>query len=57
MSIASLRPRAAARSERRDRAISPSVTVDDRLAGVIVLSDGGDTAPQESGEARAIARW
>jgi uncharacterized membrane protein len=27
---------------------------DDRLAGVIVLSDGGDTAPQESGEGRAI---
>ncbi|MBY0495283.1 MAG: glutamine amidotransferase [Cyanobacteria bacterium] len=26
----------------------------DRLAGVIVLSDGGDTAPQESGEGRAI---
>src|SRR5690349_18568528 len=27
----------------------------DRLAGVIVLSDGGDTAPQETGEGRAIA--
>ena len=26
----------------------------DRLAGVIVLSDGGDTAPQEAGEGRAI---
>ena len=26
----------------------------DRLAGVIVLSDGGDTAPQETGEGRAI---
>ena len=25
-----------------------------RLAGVVVLSDGGDTAPQESGEGRAI---
>ena len=27
----------------------------DRLAGVIVLSDGGDTAAQEAGEGRAIA--
>jgi hypothetical protein len=27
----------------------------DRLAGVIVLSDGGDTASQEAGEGRAIA--
>lgn len=27
----------------------------DRLAGVIVLSDGGDTAPQEAGEGRTIA--
>ena len=27
----------------------------DRLAGVIVLSDGGDTAAQEGGEGRAIA--
>jgi uncharacterized membrane protein len=27
----------------------------DRLAGVIVLSDGGDTAAQESGEGRSIA--
>jgi uncharacterized membrane protein len=26
----------------------------DRLAGVIVLSDGGDTSPQEAGEGRAI---
>jgi uncharacterized membrane protein len=26
----------------------------DRLAGVIVLSDGGDTAPQEAGEGRTI---
>ena len=26
----------------------------DRLAGVIVLSDGGDTAPSESGEGRSI---
>ena len=27
----------------------------DRMAGVIVLSDGGDTAPQESGEGRAMS--